>query len=615
MLSINGLHNFYYLPELHDMRCKAQRIAEIIRGRYHRDPLNGDVYMFMSRRGEELQARTQELERMNVRLDEIMDELKKSGKKIDNLTGLLEKANDRADKALLESEMRQKENIELKRMNAILRQRLDLMNSRVFGPSKSQKGIEKKKPVRGRHDDKDDFDGTPQSLAPAEEPAEQLRKEKAPKESKERPGRKGMVYNKSVVGTPIIHKSDYSRLPPGAVVISSKFKVVRDVISRIEEHHFEVLKVKYADGHIRSVYLPIPGEAGAELYDEVVPGTHITASLLSYLLFNRFQMATPANREARNRLADMDWLTSPQNLLNWADKGAIQLNRLIPALKKVALCEGANVNVDETWLRYRTVDVKRKTYMWCLVNRKARIVIFFYEDTEDGNGNPKHGGRNRNVLVDFIDDARLKSLQSDGYNVYTYLDNELIDIEHLCCLAHARAKFKYAYEQGCKLAYFFLYMIGKLYRLEEEYKRLKLSPQEIYERRNDDTTTEIVESIRTRLYELLADGNEVNSDLMLRALNYLRTFWKQIFAYRNDGEYSIDNTIAERAIRPIVLQRNGSMFFGSVKGISNSAVFNTFIETCKQLGISFRDYFCRLMREMKKGRTDYENLLPMTIYQ
>ena len=154
------------------------------------------------------------------------------------------------------------------------------------------------------------------------EPAEQPREEKAPKESRERPGRKGMVYNKSVVGTPIIHKSDYSRLPPGAVVISSKFKVVRDVISRIEEHHFEVLKVKYADGHIRSVYLPIPGEAGAELYDEVVPGTHITASLLSYLLFNRFQMATPANREARNRLADMDWLTSPQNLLNWADKGA-----------------------------------------------------------------------------------------------------------------------------------------------------------------------------------------------------------------------------------------------------------------------------------------------------
>ena len=392
------------LNELIESTLRSQHLEEMQnRPREEYSPIKGmsseQIERYACFLYKELQVRTQELERMNVRLDEIMDELKKSGKKIDNLTGLLEKANDRADKALLESKMHQKENIELKKMNATLQQRLNLMNSMAFGPSKSQKGIEKKKPVRGRHDDKDDFDGTSQSLAPAEEPAEQPREEKAPKESRERPGRKGMVYNKSVVGTPIIHKSDYSRLPPGAVVISSKFKVVRDVISRIEEHHFEVLKVKYADGHIRSVYLPIPGEAGAELYDEVVPGTHITASLLSYLLFNRFQMATPANREARNRLADMDWLTSPQNLLNWADKGAIQLNRLIPALKKVALCEGANVNVDETWLRYRTVDVKRKTYMWCLVNRKARIVIFFYEDTEDGNGNPKHGGRNRNVLV------------------------------------------------------------------------------------------------------------------------------------------------------------------------------------------------------------------------
>ena len=59
------------------------------------------------------------------------------------------------------------------------------------------------------------------------------------------------------------------------------------------------------------------------------------------------------------------------------------------------------------WLRYHTVDVKRKSYMWCLVNKKARIVIFFYEDVQDGK--IKHSVRNRNVLVDFIDDAKLKS--------------------------------------------------------------------------------------------------------------------------------------------------------------------------------------------------------------
>lgn len=49
MLTISGLKNFYYLPSFHDMRCKAPRVSEIIRSRYHRDPLQGDVYIFMSK--------------------------------------------------------------------------------------------------------------------------------------------------------------------------------------------------------------------------------------------------------------------------------------------------------------------------------------------------------------------------------------------------------------------------------------------------------------------------------------------------------------------------------------------------------------------------------------
>lgn len=96
-------------------------------------------------------------------------------------------------------------------------------------------------------------------------------------------------------------------------------------------------------------------------------------------------------------------------------------------------------------------------------------------------GNAKHGRRNRKVQIDFIEDAKLKSLKSNCYSVYTYLDNELIDIEHLYCLVHTKTMFKDAYKQGCKLMFFFLYMIGKLYRLKKEYKQLKLSPQEIYE--------------------------------------------------------------------------------------------------------------------------------------
>ncbi len=37
------------------------------------------------------------------------------------------------------------------------------------------------------------------------------------------------------------------------------------------------------------------------------------------------------------------------------------------------------------------------------------------------------------------------------------------------------------------------------------------------------------------------------------------------------------------------------------------------VELAKQAGVCFRDYFWKLLRELKKGSTDYENLLPMTM--
>lgn len=49
MLSLESLKNFYFLPDLYDMRCSAQRVLETIRIVYGRQPYNGDVYVFMSK--------------------------------------------------------------------------------------------------------------------------------------------------------------------------------------------------------------------------------------------------------------------------------------------------------------------------------------------------------------------------------------------------------------------------------------------------------------------------------------------------------------------------------------------------------------------------------------
>lgn len=64
-----------------------------------------------------------------------------------------------------------------------------------------------------------------------------------------------------------------------------------------------------------------------------------------------------------------------------------------------------------------------------------------------------------------------------------------------------------------------------------------------------------IEKISTELFNLLINLDGILSEFMGKAFNYFKKFWSQIFAYRNDGEYSIDNLSAERILKPIIVQQ------------------------------------------------------------
>ena len=239
-----------------------------------------------------------------------------------------------------------------------------------------------------------------------------------------------------------------------------------------------------------------------------------------------------------------------------------------------------------------------------MVNKEAKVAVYFYDD----------GSRGRQVLRDFLGNTEIDALQSDGFNVYMYLDKELVDVDHLCCLAHARAKFKYAQEQGKDAdAEYFISNIGRLYDLEEQYRLRHLTPQQILQERQGEQTTKIIQRIRQRLDKLLADTSGMRGDLMNKALNYLKSFWNQLILYLKDGRYSIDNSLAERTLRPMTVERKNSLTFGSHDGAEVSVIYHTFIETCKMCGVSTLEYFKEFFKAIMQGRTDYENMLPMTI--
>ena len=579
-----------------------------------------------------VQEKDQEISHLKNDLSEIKNELKAANRRADEEAETRRKLFERLERFMDDQKSSDEERRRLLRKVETLENRLSLANQALYGGSKTCNEKYSDKKSEGINDGRDEFDGTMQSLpegtpgpaGKAEEPeAGRMAQKKSEQEgcigdsTQENPNqpscyhgpsRKGCTYVKEVIGKPIPHKCV---VPEGCKVIKEKKpRKVRTLVQHLEEHHFQRLLIEYPDGARKIITAP-SDEEGKEILEELVPGTSITATLLSFMIFNRYIMASPAYRESKNRYPDMDWHTCRQNLLNWEDKGAILLNMLLPSLKELALEDGANVNVDETWYRYQTHFGHRKTYMWCLVNRKAGIVIFFYEDTVDQNGKKHSGGRRRAVLKEFLGDAKIKSLQSDGYNVYMYLDDEMVDIEHICCLAHVHNKLQEAKKLGYMIVDFFLAGIKKLYKREKLYASQPdyYTPERIMEARNDEYTNSIVNSMHQKLLDLIAKGEQAFPEKVWRALNYFYNFWDRIFAYRNDGEYSIDNMAVERALRPLTGQRKNSLFFCSTKGAKNSGIFNTFISTCKQKGCNFRDFLVDYVREYNKGNRDFVDLV------
>ena len=119
--------------------------------------------------------------------------------------------------------------------------------------------------------------------------------------------------------------------------------------------------------------------------------------------------------------------------------------------------------------------------------------------------------------------------------------------------------------------------------------------------------------IRSKLDVLLSPTHPPRGELMDKAVNYLQVFWKQLFAYLNDGRYDIDNSIAERFIRPLAGERKNSLFFVGSRMANVSAAYHTLLSTCRMNGLSALEYLKKFFHEIVKGRKDYENLLPMTI--
>ena len=490
-------------------------------------------------------------------------------------------------KAELHEERRRRKSAEAKARK--LDQQLKYAQKNKFGNKRqnARKESDSKEDV-DREDEKDRFDGTggtASAKSVQEHPAEvRPVKEKKERDMSNRPEKYATM---SVDGAPVFHPTDDSKVP-GRIIERKSVKVYSFRMCLVEEQ-FDMVHYVEPGKKPKWGYFPTDG------HPEVVTkfeGTKATPEFLQALAYEVYVKNVTFGL-LHQWLTDMGMTISENTLHNWLKKGKKYLDKLIVVLKAIALEKDSIVSCDETWCKVRKYDRYKKCYIWVLVNKAEKIAIFFYED----------GSRGRDVLTHFLGDAELKSIMTDGYNAYVFIGDELKsaqfkDTEHQICMAHAMAKFaKAANPGGDKAALPFWDDMHLFYKLEDKYDKEGISLEERGRRRQSLETKEILIRLRSRLDTEMAKEDTKRSPYLTEALNYLNRFWNGIFAYQKDGNYPIDNNIAERTIRKLTTQRNNSLHYGSDEGVEMAVAYHSVISTVKLHGMSCWDYLGKFFKK------------------
>ena len=568
---------------------------------YSRNPINYSEGMADDQKDRFIQylaEQHQEDELTKRAMESVLEDFMAQMKELrDQMSSMQSKQSDLENQLSEERKLRES----AERRAKTLQEKLDYANQERFGDRRQRINSKAKKSDSDRQKEKDDYDGTDDTLRMDSVAENQPQGIKEPsKKERDLSNRPDGYKTMGVAGEPIEHPSDLTKVP--GRIIERRMVRVFSFRTVLTEECFEM--VHYAEPGKKPKWGYFPSEGHPEAITKF-EGTKATPEFLQAIAYEVYVKNVTFGL-LHQWLTDMGMTISKNTLRNWLKKGKKYLDELVRVLKSIALEKDSIVNCDETWCKVRKYDHYKKCYIWVLVNRAQKTAIFFYEN----------GSRGREVLTDFLGDAELKSIMSDGYNAYVFIGDELKsarfkDTIHQVCMSHANNKFVKAGNQGGEpVAERFSNLLKGFFSKEHVYDEAGLTPEERLRERQSLETKELLIELRSLLDSELSKDSEFRSQYYTEALNYLNRFWKEIFAYLDDGELPIDNNLAERTIRKLTTQRNNSLHYGSDAGAEMAATYHSVIGTVKLHGSSVWNFIGTFFKNIFNGCRDYVNMVP-----
>ena len=327
------------------------------------------------------------------------------------------------------------------------------------------------------------------------------------------------------------------------------------------------------------------------------------AGLIAHVLTAKYCDHQPLHRQAE-QYAREEVDLSRSTLADMVGQAARLLRPLVDALGRHVM-SGARVHADDTTVPVLAPGLGR--------TKTGRVWTYVLDDRPFGGTTPpaafyrytpdRKGEHPRAHLRDFRG-----ILQADGYAGFARLyGNGVIEA---ACMAHVRRKFFDVFETSkSPQARAAMDKIAALYRIEAD---IRGRPPDERLRVRREQAAPLFADLKTWLEATLTRVSGRGE--LAKAIRYALSRWEALTMILRDGRACIDNSAAERAMRPIALGRRNWTFAGSDLGGERAAAIYSLIETAKLHGLDPEAYLRHVLERIASHPVNrVHELLPWNV--
>ena len=368
-----------------------------------------------------------------------------------------------------------------------------------------------------------------------------------------------------------------------------------------EDETYKVVRVPASIKVLRIVrpkYRKPDGSVLQAVSEDPFPHSPLTPSLAADLCSAKYEMGIPLYRY-KNALAARGLKVTEQTLAQWMIRSAALAKPVAKEALRVLLTESNGaIHADETTLLVLDSlkgEGRRDSYVFVYSSSAYAHPVDCYDFRGSREVDPE-----TSPLSGFGG-----TLVVDGYAGYNSLP-----CRKQRCWAHVRRKFADAVKALPKEkandseSAWFLRGIDWLFRKEREWREAAKTSSEILELRNSPEHLARIKALREKAKTI----DPAPGSLLERAVNYMNGLGEELYTFLSDGRVPMDNNLAERVVKPFVIDRKNFLFSKSENGAEASATMMTVIRTALRNGLIPERYLAWLFENANKLPT--ERLMP-----